>query len=469
MFKKIPALMLLCAIPWIIGMTKPVRAEYIGINELQTEANIEWKKDYVDRYGRTVSVDVTPIIPQVDKVPIQIMENQILPVENVLNIYPQSMVQEEKREEDNVIIMNYLNQDKNERGAVYICQNDGNLVLFEYDDLNTKIKKTTTKLESFSGIQYCSNEVERLYPYFDGYDFTVQDSIDCANQELGKFFPDYNLDLDIMWVTIVPNTRPCYVCTLRQKIDGIPILMGAGDIARGTNEKEMGFKFPKSWKTKGEEYWGGFIRSLWDFIAYVDGGYQIQFRPLKKVVSLVDDVPLCTFDEVISSVEKQIEHGNIRNVYEMRFGYCCYLDENEQIVLYPVWQIECDYFFNPKEEQKHYAEMEDGQVTLGLDYHRFVKCKILGPKKLIERRKAAMLRYEGQTAVISCMCPPDDRMTFESDIYQGTIEMPFENIMIKVPVNYDTILRKYYGDYMELPPENQRVSAHHFKAFFIKE
>ena len=295
------------------------------------------------------------------------MENQILPVENVLNIYPQSMVQEEKREEDNVIIMNYLNQDKNERGAVYICQNDGNLVLFEYDDLNTKIKKTTTKLESFSGIQYCSNEVERLYPYFDGYDFTVQDSIDCANQELGKFFPDYNLDLDIMWVTIVPNTRPCYVCTLRQKIDGIPILMGAGDIARGTNEKEMGFKFPKSWKTKGEEYWGGFIRSLWDFIAYVDGGYQIQFRPLKKVVSLVDDVPLCTFDEVISSVEKQIEHGNIRNVYEMRFGYCCYLDENEQIVLYPVWQIECDYFFNPKEEQKHYAEMEDGQVTLGLD------------------------------------------------------------------------------------------------------
>ena len=129
--------------------------------------------------------------------------------------------QEEKREEDNVIIMNYLNQDKNERGAVYICQNDGNLVLFEYDDLNTKINKETTKLESFSGTQYCSNEVDRLYPYLDGYNFTVQDSIDYANQELGKFFPDYDLDLDITWVTIVPNTRPCYNCTLRQKIDVI--------------------------------------------------------------------------------------------------------------------------------------------------------------------------------------------------------------------------------------------------------
>ena len=118
MFKKIPALMLLCAIPWIIGMTKPVRAEYIGINELQIEANIEWKKDYVDRYGRTVSVDVTPIIPQVDKVPIQIMENQILPVENVLNIYPQSMVQEEiDKIDEEVVILHYLNQERNERGG----------------------------------------------------------------------------------------------------------------------------------------------------------------------------------------------------------------------------------------------------------------------------------------------------------------------------------------------------------------
>ena len=78
------------------------------------------------------------------------------------------------------------------------------------------------------------------------------------------------------------NTRPCYVCTLRQKIDGIPILMGAGDMQEGTNEKKWDSNSQKL-ETKGEEYWGGFIRSLWDFIAYVDGGYQIQFRPLKKL------------------------------------------------------------------------------------------------------------------------------------------------------------------------------------------
>ena len=41
-------------------------------------------------------------------------------------------------------------------------------------------------------------------------------------------------------------------------------------------------------------------------------------------------------------------------------------------VLYPVWQVECDYFFNPKEEQKHYAEMENVRVTQGHDYHTMI-------------------------------------------------------------------------------------------------
>ena len=188
MFKKIPALMLLCAIPWIIGMTKPVRAEYIGINELQTEANIEWKKEYVDRYGRTVSVDVTPIIPQVDKVPIQIMENQILPVENVLNIYPQSMVQEEiDKVDEEVIILHYQNQERNERGAVYICQEGGKLVLFEYDDLNTKINKETTKLESFSGTQYLICTPNTGHPVLGVFLCdTVMNTRRCASNYIDK-------------------------------------------------------------------------------------------------------------------------------------------------------------------------------------------------------------------------------------------------------------------------------------------
>ena len=36
----------------------------------------------------------------------------------------------------------------------------------------------------------------------------------------------------------------------------------------------------------------------------------------------------------------------------------------------------------------------------------------------------------------------------------------FENVELSVPKEYDSFLRQIYGDYMMLPPENERVSRH---------
>ena len=41
-----------------------------------------------------------------------------------------------------------------------------------------------------------------------------------------------------------------------------------------------------------------------------------------------------------------------------------------------------------------------------------------------------------------------------------TIRIPFEGRMVPVPEDYDTFLRTFYGDYMQLPPEDQRVPSH---------
>ena len=45
--------------------------------------------------------------------------------------------------------------------------------------------------------------------------------------------------------------------------------------------------------------------------------------------------------------------------------------------------------------------------------------------------------------------------------YQKCITTSFENIKANIPFGYDRILRKTYGNYMKLPPEEKRVS-HHF-------
>ncbi|WP_461243034.1 LicD family protein [Secundilactobacillus muriivasis] len=38
--------------------------------------------------------------------------------------------------------------------------------------------------------------------------------------------------------------------------------------------------------------------------------------------------------------------------------------------------------------------------------------------------------------------------------------VPFESLSVKVPVDYDAILTRLYGDYMTLPPEHQRTEKH---------
>ena len=38
--------------------------------------------------------------------------------------------------------------------------------------------------------------------------------------------------------------------------------------------------------------------------------------------------------------------------------------------------------------------------------------------------------------------------------------IPFEDTQIRVAANVEEILRRYYGDYMQLPPEKDRVPPH---------
>lgn len=56
----------------------------------------------------------------------------------------------------------------------------------------------------------------------------------------------------------------------------------------------------------------------------------------------------------------------------MRFGYCCYPTQNEEIILYPVWEVECDYLFNPKQEMSIYSENLGIPVTSGRYYSTMI-------------------------------------------------------------------------------------------------
>ena len=57
---------------------------------------------------------------------------------------------------------------------------------------------------------------------------------------------------------------------------------------------------------------------------------------------------------------------------------------------------------------------------------------------------------------------------FPRDVFDEVVEVDFEGVKAMAPAKYDQILRSIFGDYMELPPIEQRNSGHEFKAFWLK-
>lgn len=57
-----------------------------------------------------------------------------------------------------------------------------------------------------------------------------------------------------------------------------------------------------------------------------------------------------------------------------------------------------------------------------------------------------------------------EKELFKSEWFEKQIWVPFENTEISIMESYDQYLRQIYGDYMTLPPVEQRVS-HHYQYF----
>lgn len=82
-------------------------------------------------------------------------------------------------------------------------------------------------------------------------------------------------------------------------------------------------------------------------------------------------------------------------------------------------------------------------------------CKIVKNSKSYAMKKTKRI---GDFVGASVMC--SDKSNFEE-----VTEVEFEGKKYPAPVGYDKYLTDYYGNYMQLPPVEKRVSNHHFKAY----
>ncbi len=58
-----------------------------------------------------------------------------------------------------------------------------------------------------------------------------------------------------------------------------------------------------------------------------------------------------------------------------------------------------------------------------------------------------------------------EREILEREWFSDALELQFENRKYLAPIGADLYMRRLFGDYMQLPPEDKRVTHHSFKAY----
>lgn len=138
-----------------------------------------------------------------------------------------------------------------------------------------------------------------------------------------------------------------------------------------------------------------------------------------------------------------------------------------------------EYMSNVRKINKYWYQLSIKRINMRLVWkaskRRWLKClkqKILfafnsysGIQKKIH--KIALKYSNDSTGLVTLVCyhyNRDTRCTKSS--FDEYIDVPFEDITVSIMKGYDECLTRFYGDYMQLPPENQRVPHHGFTAYW---
>lgn len=98
----------------------------------------------------------------------------------------------------------------------------------------------------------------------------------------------------------------------------------------------------------------------------------------------------------------------------------------------------------------------------------FIFSKICGKDVFQEKlQKLAGIKSYDECNYVGCIVwlSGGEKDIFKREWFDEYVYMPFGKYKFRVPKEYDKILTHIYGDYMELPPEKDRIGHHYYKVF----
>lgn len=93
---------------------------------------------------------------------------------------------------------------------------------------------------------------------------------------------------------------------------------------------------------------------------------------------------------------------------------------------------------------------------------------LCGFEQIKKQRKETILRYRNSDSKLytTSYDPIQEKCLYYQNEIDDLILVPFEDLEVYIPAAYDILLTRRYGDYMQLPPVEQRITHHHFVPYW---
>lgn len=143
-----------------------------------------------------------------------------------------------------------------------------------------------------------------------------------------------------------------YTIYANQTLRNIPVLLSVCSGFSWQSNTNMAF-YEDMYSAQNEITWFYMNDQCYQFLAWN------VFSELDEVQA---DISLCDFSTIKSNLEKQIEKGNIRNVYSLQLGYVIYADPDQKYgngdktvsyLLVPTWIARCSYTGGKDPQEPH--------------------------------------------------------------------------------------------------------------------
>ena len=351
----------------LMPMLATANSDMVSISELRQQVEVmgRWTQTY-DTPNGEVGVDIPIIAPEVENMPIlQVSAVMGKDVAEEKGLH-KSVDQENAGAGifyDDFDILSKLNANVDDAAMIF-CANPKEIDLAFLQVSHNDPNSMRMGSWDYSSDYYYPNEMNPETLFAEENEQPMSTANDALAVLLQNYYGKENADYGVDYVEVRGKARKrvgrtkndlgaykkdypkaTYYISFRQKLEGIPIYLEIGQKMLTTNQTYVTQEVAlKCQRIRGIET---------NTLEYMDEtSFILDTTWMREEKQIWEDVPLVTLDEVMQALEKKIEEGYIRDIYVLRLGYVCYLDDTSPDIyaLYPAWVCDCIYANSPREQ-----------------------------------------------------------------------------------------------------------------------